>query len=152
MWLLWWDILAAPIIASIRWRDRLPDPPDQRPISRLPGIHRKIEDVPVPAIPLGEAGPPQVARAGIIEERRRGGADVLSFVRGAPCSVAGREPAFAELDLDEDQAPSATIVLHVDRHVTGGELLVIGRLRPRALCQHVHRPLEFELDVDDSDG
>ena len=112
----------------------------------------RIEDIPVPAVALGVAGPPQVARAGIIEERRRGGADVLSPVRGALCSVTGREPAFAELDLDEDQARTTVVVLHVDRHVAGGVLLVIGRLRPRALCQHVRWPLELELDVNGSDG
>ena len=112
----------------------------------------RIEDVPVPAVPLGVAGSPQVARAGIVEECRCGGADVLSLVRGALRSVTRREPAFAELDLDEDQARTTVVVLYVDRHVAGGELLVIGRPRPRALCQHVRRPLELELDVNDSDG
>ena len=122
-------------------RNRGPDAPE-----------RCIEDVPVPAVPPGVAGSPQVARAGIIEERRRGGADVLSLVRDAPCSVAVGEPAFAELDLDEDQARTTVVVFHADRNVAGGELLVIRRLRPCALRQHVRRPLKLELDGDDADG
>ena len=112
----------------------------------------RIEDVPVPAVPPRVAGPPQVARAGIIEECRCAGADVLSLVRGASCSVAGRESAFAELDFDEDQARTTAVVLHVDRDIAGSELFVIRRLRPRALCQHVRRPLVLELDANDPHG
>ena len=101
---------------------------------------------------LSAAGSPQVARAGVIEECRRGGADVLSYVRGAQCSVAAREPAFAEFDLNEHHARPTVVVLDVDRYVAGGKLLVIRRPRSRALCQHVRGPLEFELDANDSDG
>ena len=66
--------------------------------------------------------------------------------------LQGVNPPSLSLTSEEDHASTTVVVLHVDRHIAGGELLVVGRPRPHALCQHVRRSLELELDVNDSDG